>query len=213
MSFRRKVLIGLAVLFFVRLVLVKFYETTVVLGLPSVKVGQENFHDEYENSWISMIDPKSFVVWVETIDSKVMILIHPTSQSDIIKYREGSIAPTTFHCVKINGNCSFAKPYQLYVRNSLVQVVRWKFLKEQQKEKEAEVQHGPGSGDYMEGLMVYMKNGSRKSYFHLKAVDQNKLKLIQKVKRGDKIKLFLPEDVPYKAFVNGLEMDIVALIL
>lgn len=77
----------------------------------------------YEDSWVKVVDFEKNLVEVTTIDSKIKIIFH-TSSEHLKKFNVDWIASVTFECVKMNDDsCDFTKPYILYVGNKKVELV------------------------------------------------------------------------------------------
>lgn len=186
-------------------------------NLPEIqtKVDKGTFHDKYELAWIQLVDRVNRLVQVETVESRVIIVFAP-EKKDVPHFRVGSVAPVSFSYEKnAKGEHDFIKPYKMYVSNELVEVLAWRFTRNRNLVKTGVVHHGPGDKTASDkvGIIVDVDNGNSTTFLQLRAVDDKNVSAISKIKRDSKIKITLPEDQPYKAFINGVEMDIVSVIL
>ncbi len=184
-------------------------------AIKSVDVNKNNYHDgRYEDAWIQEVDKTTGLARVITVDTKVDITFKPDAD-DLSKFHPGWIAPVTMTCQnQTGGECDFISPYNVYISNGLVKVKKWKFLRDQDQFKRATVDHAPGDkgANYPEGIMMDVKNGPKAFFIQGRLLDQKDASKISKIKRGDRIKVLLPENRPYRVNVNGAEMAIVAII-
>lgn len=179
------------------------------------KIDKGTFHDKYELAWIQLVDRVNRLVQAEIVESRVIIVFAP-EKKDVPHFRVGSVAPVSFSYEKnAKGEHDFIKPYKMYVSNELVEVLAWRFTKNRNLVKTGIVHHGPGDKTASDkvGIIVDVDNGNSTTFLQLRAVDDKNVSAISKIKRNAKIKVTLPEDQPYRAFVNGVEMDIVSVIL
>ena len=94
---------------------------------PTNGINKSYHNDGYENAWILDIDKNMGLVLIKTVDSKMSIIFKPTA-TNLLKFRIGSIAPVTFQCSKEkNGKCDLSAPYELFIRNDLVELKELKF--------------------------------------------------------------------------------------
>ena len=159
-------------------------------------------------AWVTHVDERARTVRLQTAIHKIDIECAPDGGVDTLTT---NIVEVEFRCVKNgDGRCDFISPYEFFVRGKPAKILRRQFLKKLTRIRVAK-DPGDNSERYKRGLMIHGTINKEDDFFmQLRIAKSNKNAApISSQRKLDRAEVVFPEEKPYKAYVNGVEMDIV----